>query len=327
VAQSYSGPNFPLQALVLWRSRSFDKLAVHSAPPQSQELTTGEGCGLREKKGARVNLKAPIQRLSRLQSVRRLYVRLSIAPLVGPALRRLVRRVIPSETRVWFQISDGLAKGLWVNLDPRYETSYVEGRYETVIQSALSQYLASGSVFYDIGAHIGVVSMYAAQLVGVHGRVFAFEAAPENASRLQEHLTRNNLPQIRMIGCAIWSSRGRVRFERAPAQSSRNGGAVTTQTTTERNDTIEIDAVALDDFARENPLPTVIKIDVEGAEADVLRGSEEVFRRAKPVLICEVHNDDAKANVTRWLEERNYQFDWLEHTLQFPRHLLATPRP
>jgi FkbM family methyltransferase len=274
-----------------------------------------------------VNLKAPIQLLSRWQSVRRLYVRLSVVPLVGPPLRRLAKRVIPLETRVWFRISGGLAKGLWVNLDPRYETSYAEGRYETVIQKALIQYLGLGSVFYDVGAHIGVVSMYAAQLVGVDGRVFAFEAAPENASRLREHLTRNNLPQIRMIGCAIWSSRGRVRFERAPAQSSRNGGAVADQTTTERSDTIEIDAVALDDFAQGNPLPTVIKIDVEGAEADVLQGSEEVFRRAKPVLICEVHNDRAEMNVTRWLEERAYQFDWLEDTSQFPRHLLATPRP
>ena len=274
-----------------------------------------------------MNLKAPIQLLSRSQAIRHLYIRLSVAPLVGPVLRRLAKRVIPSETRVWFRISDGLAKGLWVNLDPRYETSYAEGWYETVIQRILSQYLRLGSVFYDVGAHIGVVSMYAAQLVGVNGRVFAFEAAPENASRLQEHLSRNNLPQIQMIGCAIWSSRGRVRFERAPAQSSRNGGAVATQSTTETNDIIEIDAVALDDFIQGNPLPTVIKIDVEGAEADVLRGSEEVFRRAKPILICEVHNDRAEANVTRWLEERAYQFDWLEDTRQFPRHLLATPRP
>jgi FkbM family methyltransferase len=273
-----------------------------------------------------VNLKAPIQRFGRWQSVRRLYARLSVAPLVGPALRRLVREVIPSETRVWLQISDGLAKGLWVNLDPRYETSYADGQYEPVIQQVLSQHLRSGSVFYDIGAHIGVVSMYGAQLVGISGRVFAFEAAPENASRIEEHLAHNSLPQIRMIPCAVWSSGGRVRFERAPAQSSRNGGAVATLSAAQRNDTIEVDAVALDDFALGNPLPTVVKIDVEGAEADVLRGGEEVFRRAKPVLICEVHHRPAAEDVARWLGERAYEFDWLEDTPQFPRHLLATPR-
>jgi Methyltransferase FkbM domain len=102
---------------------------------------------------------------------------------------------------------------------------------------------------------------------------------------------------------------------------------VATQSTTQKDNTIEVDALALDDFAQGNPLPTVVKIDVEGAEADVLRGSEEVFRRAQPVLICEVHNDRAEEDVTRWLEERAYRFDWLQDTRQFPRHLLATPRP
>jgi FkbM family methyltransferase len=272
-----------------------------------------------------VNFKAPIQRLSRWQSVRRLYARLSVAPFLGPTLRRIARKLIPSETRIWLRISDGLAKGLWVNLDPRYETPYAEGQYESVLQQALSRHLWSGSVFYDIGAHIGVVSMYGAQLVGISGRVFAFEAAPENVSRIEEHLARNSLPQIRMIPCAVWSSRGRVRFERAPTQSSRNGGAVASLAIA-RDDDIEVDAVALDDFALGNPLPAVIKIDVEGAEADVLRGSEEVFRRAKPVLICEVHHVRAAEDVARWLEERAYEFDWLEDTCQFPRHLLATPR-
>ena len=272
-----------------------------------------------------MNFKAPIQRLSRWQSVRRLYARLSVAPFLGPTLRRIARKLIPSETRIWLRISDGLAKGLWVNLDPRYETPYAEGQYESVLQQALSRHLWSGSVFYDIGAHIGVVSMYGAQLVGISGRVFAFEAAPENVSRIEEHLARNSLPQIRMIPCAVWSSRGRVRFERAPTQSSRNGGAVASLAIA-RDDDIEVDAVALDDFALGNPLPAVIKIDVEGAEADVLRGSEEVFRRAKPVLICEVHHVRAAEDVARWLEERAYEFDWLEDTCQFPRHLLATPR-
>jgi FkbM family methyltransferase len=224
------------------------------------------------------------------------------------------------------RIPEGLGKGLWVNLDPRYETTYAEGQYEPVIQQALSQHLQAGSVFYDVGSHIGVVSMFGAQLVGMTGAVLAFEAAPENVSRIEEHLTRNSLHQIRVIPCAVWSSGGRIRFECASPQSSRNEGAVATDATVRGENTIEVDAVALDDFAKGNPLPTVIKIDVEGAEADVLRGSEEVFRGSKPVLICEVHHGRAADDVTRWLEERGYEFDWLESAPKFPRHLLAKPR-
>jgi FkbM family methyltransferase len=230
---------------------------------------------------------------------------------------------MPEETRVWLRISDGLGKGLWAHLDPRYETIYADGRYEPPIQRVLPQHLQPGSVFYDVGAHIGIVSMFGAQLVGTKGVVFAFEADPDNARRIEEHVSRNSLHQIRVMPCAVWSSSGRIRFERASAQSSRNEGAVATDPSVSGQNTVEVEAVALDELARENPLPTLIKIDVEGAEADVLRGSEEVFARAKPVLICEVHHGKAADEVTRWLLERGYVFEWLEDQAQFPRHLLA----
>jgi FkbM family methyltransferase len=200
---------------------------------------------------------------------------------------------------------------------------YAEGCYEPPIQRVLSQHLQPGSVFYDVGAHIGIVGMFGAQLVGTNGVVFAFEADSDNARRIEEHLSRNSLHQIRVVPCAVWSSGGRIRFERASAQSSRNQGAITTKPTISGENSVEVEAVALDTFVRENPSPTVIKIDVEGAEADVLRGSQEVFARAKPVLLCEVHHPKAAEDVTRWLLERGYGFEWLEDQAQFPRHLLA----
>jgi FkbM family methyltransferase len=248
---------------------------------------------------------------------------LSAAPLVGAPLRRLARGVIPAETRIWLQIPDGLGKGLWAHLDPRYEAIYAEGQYEQPIQRVLSAQLQPSSVFYDVGAHVGIVSMFGAQLVGAKGAVFAFEAEPENTGRIEEHLRRNNLEQIRVIPRAVWSSPGLLRFGRASAQSSRNQGAVVPDSAASGESTIEVKAVSLDDFAKENPFPTLIKIDVEGAEADVLRGSEELFARAKPVLICEVHHAQAAEEVTRWLLARGYAFEWLEDSPQFPRHLLA----
>lgn len=270
-----------------------------------------------------MKISAPIQQLSRWKWVRRLYSALSTAPLVGPPLRRLAQGAIPAETRVWFRIPEGLGKGLYANLDPRYETIYAEGEYEPPIQRELSLHLQPGSVFYDVGAHIGIVSMFGAQLVGANGMVFAFEADADNSRRIEEHLNRNSLHQIRVVPYAVWSSGGRKRFERASAQSSRNQGAVTLDPTAAGDNFVEVPAVALDGFIKENPLPNLIKIDVEGGEADVLRGSEEVFLRAKPVLICEVHHARAAEDVTRWLSERGYAFEWLEDSAQFPRHLLA----
>ena len=114
-------------------------------------------------------------------------------------------------------------------------------------------------------------------------------------------------PTVRARVSAIKQESGRYRYRTPSCKREHHRGG----------------AIALNDFAQAHPAPTLIKIDVEGAEADVLRGSEEIFARSKPVLICEVHHGQAAEDVTRWLNERGYTFEWLEASSQFPRHLLA----
>jgi FkbM family methyltransferase len=212
---------------------------------------------------------------------------------------------------------------VWAHLDPRFESNYADGKYEAPIQKTLSKYLQTGGVFYDVGAHIGILSMFAAQLVGKQGAVFAFEPDPQNAKRIDEHVSRNMLGQLQVVPYAVWSSPGCLQFARASAHSSRNQGAVVTDSRANGENTIEVEAIALDDFAKRHLSPTLIKVDVEGAEIDVLRGSEEIFAQTRPVLICEVHHGKAAQEVTQWLSEKGYAFEWLEDWPQFPRHLLA----
>jgi FkbM family methyltransferase len=263
---------------------------------------------------------------SRFEIVRRSYAALSKTPILGDPLRRYVRKAIPSGTRIWVPIPSGLGKGLSVNLDARFEMNYATGDYEPLIERALSTYLQPGSVFYDVGAHIGVISMLAARIVGPGGAVFAFEPDPGNVGRIQEHACRNRMSNIRTIPFAAWASGGRLRFQLASPESSRNQGALSTEPNTSEGNFIEVDAISLDEFARNHPPPALLKLDVEGAEASVLRGSEEVFRSAKPALICEVHNKQAAQEVTQWLEGHEYTFKWLQKQLSFPCHLEAWVR-
>ena len=270
-----------------------------------------------------MNWRAPVQSLSTSLPIRNLYLALRKAPLIGKALRQFVRKVFPPEAHIWSRIKAGTGKGLWIRLDPRFEMDYVSGVYEEAVERMLSLHLRPGSVFYDVGAHIGVLSLVAARLVGTHGIVFAFEADPANALRMEEHVRRNGFEHIHILPCAVWSSGGRLRFDRAFAQSSLNQGAVTTKQVETTSNMIDVDAITLDDFGRKNAPPDLIKIDVEGSEAAVLRGSERVFATKRPALICEVHHEDASREVSRWLLERNYSFEWLRDTPNFPRHLLA----
>lgn len=273
-----------------------------------------------------MNWRAGIQKLSLWPPARHVYsflVRLSIFRNI---LKKLSRTAVPEQTRIWVDIPAGLGKGLALHLDPRFEMNYASGQlYEMNLQRALSAYLQPGAVVYDVGAHIGVVSMFAAELVGTTGRVFAFEADPENVRRIEAHVQRNDLAQIQVLSCAAWSSSGNLSFERASAHSSRNQGSVAKVSGGAEEGTIVVESIRLDDFAQQHPPPTLLKIDVEGGEADVLLGCEQIFSRARPVLICEVHHREAEEDVCRWLSQRGYSLKWLGGTSEFPRHLLAMP--
>jgi FkbM family methyltransferase len=272
-----------------------------------------------------MNWRDGIQKLSVWRPARRVHALLIRVPVIGTVLEKLTRSAVPQQTRVWVNIPSGLGKGLAVRLDPRFEMNYASGTYETNLQKALSEHLRAGSVVYDVGAHIGVVSLFASELVGSTGAVFAFEADPENAKRIEAHAQRNNLRQIQVFSCAVWSSSGKLSFQRASARSSRNQGSVARASGGADQDVIVVESIKIDDFAQRHPPPTLIKIDVEGAEAEVLLGCEHVVSRSHPVFICEVHHRQAEEEVCRWLSQRGYSLEWLAGCATFPRHLLARP--
>jgi FkbM family methyltransferase len=253
-----------------------------------------------------------------------LYNQARRVPLVGGILHTLARRAVPEGTRVSVQVRSGLGTGLVLLVDPRYEAHYAAGLYENALLECLASHLNPRCVLYDVGAHIGFVAMIGARLVGTEGRVFAFEADPQNLSRIRGHAKLNSLRQIEVIGSAVWCEHKTLSFRCASNDSSRNTGAVVGLTVTSNvNQFIRIPAVTLDGFARGHRVPDLIKIDVEGAESEVLRGAEMLFHDTKPVLICEVHSAQASENVSKWLAERGYQWVWLSPEEKYPRHLVA----
>jgi FkbM family methyltransferase len=270
-----------------------------------------------------MNWMTAVQQLCTSPRLRKMYAVANRVPILGSALRNFSRIALPNDALVWASIRSGPGKGLAIRLNPRYEMGYLEGDYEAPVERVLLSNLRPGTVFYDVGAHIGVFSLIAARKIGIQGSVMAFEPDPSNVRRIKEHVSRNQLDAIRVIPKAVSSSDGRVRFQRASFQSSMNRGTLVEHAVAAENSTIEVESVTLDAVARENPRPNLIKIDVEGAEASVLQGSEEIFRSSKPLVVCEIHNEQASSDVTRWLLARGYQFRWLESSEEFPRHIFA----
>jgi len=263
-----------------------------------------------------------VQQLSTSLPLRKIYSFANRVPILGSALKNFSRTAIPLDALVWASIRSGPGKGIWIHLNPRYEMEYLEGGYEAPVERILLSNLRPGTVFYDVGAHIGVFSLIAARNLGAHGSVIVFEPDPSNVRRIKEHASRNQLDAIQIIPKAVCSTVGRLRFQRASFQSSMNRGVLVEDAAAEVS-TIEVESITLDAIAREHALPSLIKIDVEGFEAAVLQGSEEIFRSAKPLLVCEIHHEQASSDVKRWLLARGYEFQWLESSTEFPRHLFA----
>ena len=141
----------------------------------------------------------------KLQSV---YARVRQIPWLGEACHKLVLLVIPTGTRLPARVRQGLGAGLRLTLDPRYEAQYAAGFHEMALLACLAAHLKPGEVFYDVGAHIGYISLVAARLTGASGKVFAFEADPHNAARISGHVELNSLPQVE-----VDSGRGMVGMQ------------------------------------------------------------------------------------------------------------------
>jgi len=241
-------------------------------------------------------------------------------PVLGSCLSWIGKRVLPGNSLTWVQVRRGVAAGIWLRLNPRTGSATVEGRGEPEIQNTLREHLAAGMTFYDVGANIGFFSLLAARLVGPGGRVVAFEADPENASRLREHAERNGFSWLTVEEKAVWSEPGRVSFARCdPATSPDRGLGSVVQSG--GNGTITVEAVSLDACTSRFPAPDVVKCDVEGAEVEVFRGAKHVLAENRPVVVCEMHSTENRRMLLEEFSRLGYRCVDCDE-----QHVLALPQ-
>lgn len=156
---------------------------------------------------------------------------------------------------------------------------YVLGISEPLVQQALVSHLREGEVLYDIGAHAGFMTVLGCRLVGEAGEVHSFEPIGTNVLCLQRNLNLNGFTNAEIHRLAICDFDGVARMTSGPRDITArfdSGGEV------------EVRAAQLDSL-RLTP-PTVVKIDVEGAESAVLRGMTSILTKDRPVIVVEIHN-------------------------------------
>lgn len=232
------------------------------------------------------------------------------------------------------RIPSGVGKGLLFH--PGYaELAYAMGIIEQPVQEALRHLLKPGDVFYDIGANIGFLTVIGARLVGVQGRVYAFEPVPQNLDILSHNLDLNHFQQVTVVPKAISSAsgNGELLLSTHPGGSALTSGDVPV----DMKGSMPIELASIDDLIFESDFrpPTVIKIDVEGAEAEVLAGLVRTLQQYHPTLVYEiddqnpVHFKTKQDNLERILANHGYRVaripDSYLDSAWMVGHFLATP--
>jgi FkbM family methyltransferase len=154
---------------------------------------------------------------------------------------------------------------------------YGSGRFARDRIDALACVTRSGDVLWDIGAHKGFVSLASASLVGPSGVIVAIEPSSVNRRFLERHLRWNRVDNARVIAAALSDHEGEAKFGGRGSSVAFKLG-----TGTER-----VSVRTLASLAHELDLmgPSVLKIDVEGEEAAVLRGAGSFLGGDQAVLV------------------------------------------
>lgn len=183
------------------------------------------------------------------------------------------------------------------------------GTYEGARMAALADMIQPGDVFWDIGAHIGYVTLIAASRVGPAGSVVAFEPWPSNRAMLERNLRLNALSQVIVRSEALSSAEGAANFGGGKGSGTKGLGGGHLMVPTRRGDGMVAEGL---------PAPTVLKMDVEGHETEVLRGLPDALGSSLQVLLIAVHNqacfDDCQAILRSagfdlHIPERSYEIE------------------
>lgn len=180
------------------------------------------------------------------------------------------------------------------------------GTYEAEKQDLISKLIRKGMVVWDIGANAGFYTIGFSRLVGSSGRVYAFEPLAENANNLIRHVRLNELSNTTFVQAALASRTGLSPFA---ISESNSMGCLSEQSTS-----YLVPTMTADGWLRDFPdcRPDLIKIDVEGAEAQVLLGAAELLRTNAPILLLALHGEAPTRQCREILLSHGYSLYYMD---------------
>jgi FkbM family methyltransferase len=177
---------------------------------------------------------------------------------------------------------------------------YYTGFYRPWARHYYDQLLRAGYHVVDVGANIGIYTLWASLRVGPTGSVHAFEPAPEPYAQLQRNVELSGASNVRTIRAAVaYVEDVSKLYIKDSAAPNRGQASLTPHPYLPKH--VDVPCVRLDSevSSGKTPPPDVVKIDAQGAELDVIRGAASCIRAHHPHLMVRLYAPDAPATNDR----------------------------
>lgn len=218
-------------------------------------------------------------------------IRYTLTGSIGPILTRVTKHYTHTITY----------GGIALKVKGGFEFRRVSRRF-TPEERFLSNLDLKGKTIYDIGCHIGILTIFFAKSAGKTGKIIAFEPNPETYIRIQKNVELNDLDNVEILNIGIGDKR-ETRMLVVHGDNSAKGSMeknIQLQILNKKGaKSLQVEVDTLDGCIEANklPKPDFIKIDIEGMEYNALLGMAETISKYKPSMCIEIHGADKESAI------------------------------
>src|SRR5215216_3792226 len=218
----------------------------------------------------------------------------------------------------------------YCRINNREDLVFMTIREEDIIEHFTPK---QGDIVVDIGAHMGRYTIISSKRVGTKGKVVAIEANPSNFEMLNRNIKLNQLTNVIPLNYAVYSKETKIKLY-LPEEESGNTIYNTIISDRARNEEkfVDVNANTLDYLLQSKGIKQEevnwIKIDVEGAEFEVLKGATNILSKSRDIaLLIEIHNLRDSTNLYRpivdFLKSYNFKIEFEKSHEGGEKHIIV----
>jgi FkbM family methyltransferase len=207
--------------------------------------------------------------------------------------------------------------------------------YEPHMASAIKDHLPRGGTFWDVGANIGLISLFASKIVGPSGHVVSFEPSPQVLTLLRRNADGQN---VKVLPYGIGNADTLKSFAAQGTSSSSSFVKDVTAINRDFQPDQAIEQVTVTMYKLDtvldsglSPNPTLVKIDIEGFELEALKGADHILSSARPKLLIEIHppqlamSGGSEDEIFELLRDHRYSWSVIDRNPNSLYSILAMP--